>query len=302
MSSSSDFRQATSIACRISTEFSINGAPNGGYLAELVAATACKVSGKPDVMSLSAHHLRKADEGADGELLLSVLGSGRRLTTMSISLVQAGIVRASYLLTLGDLSEYSGLSHTAGEYLPALSASVDRSDMLNVSEVLRTKGHAIKGPKFSRMFDYFDLLVPKDSDYALCLEAGTWGIGSGKTSFEGWVRMRNNMTWSSRSALWVLDAFPPPVMCLLPAAWVPTLEYTVHTFARPPLGAEWLRVRYWTVLAVTGVLELDAELWDESGKLLARARQLALLQSGPKKGASSTSSGSSSARSAQARL
>jgi acyl-CoA thioesterase len=61
----------------------------------------------------------------------------------------------------------------------------------------------------------------------------------------------------------------------LPLAWTPTLEMTTHVRAMPAPG--WLRCRFTTRFVTGGLLEEDGEIWDQSGRLVALSRQLALV-------------------------
>jgi hypothetical protein len=45
----------------------------------------------------------------------------------------------------------------------------------------------------------------------------------------------------------------------------------------PPAGEPWLRAELHTRSIVGGLLDEDGELWDATGRLVARFRQLALL-------------------------
>jgi acyl-CoA thioesterase len=79
--------------------------------------------------------------------------------------------------------------------------------------------------------------------------------------------------------LLVADAFPPTIFNAdLPVAWTPTLEMTTHIRSEPEPG--WLRCRFSTRFITGGMLEEDGELWDDSGRLVAQSRQLALLPRG----------------------
>jgi acyl-CoA thioesterase len=72
-----------------------------------------------------------------------------------------------------------------------------------------------------------------------------------------------------------VDAFPPTIFnAHLPIAWTPTLELTAHVRGLPEPG--WLRCRFSTRFISGGMLEEDGDIWDESGRLVAQSRQLAL--------------------------
>jgi hypothetical protein len=75
------------------------------------------------------------------------------------------------------------------------------------------------------------------------------------------------------------DAFPPTAFdARLPLGWTPTVELTAHVRARPEPG--WLRCRFTTPFVTGGFLEEDGEVWDASGRSVARSRQLALVPRG----------------------
>jgi acyl-CoA thioesterase len=50
---------------------------------------------------------------------------------------------------------------------------------------------------------------------------------------------------------------------------------TTHVRAMPAPG--WLRCRFTTRFVTGGLLEEDGEIWDQSGRLVALSRQLALV-------------------------
>jgi hypothetical protein len=75
----------------------------------------------------------------------------------------------------------------------------------------------------------------------------------------------------------VADGFPPTLLGHTEIGWLPTIELTVHVFGIPPADEPWLRAELHTRSVVGGLLDEDGELWDATGALVARFRQLALL-------------------------
>ena len=63
--------------------------------------------------------------------------------------------------------------------------------------------------------------------------------------------------------------------------WVPTVAFTVNTFANlNGNNSDWFRVRFVTPYVHNGLLYEDGELWSQCGKvLLAKSRQCARLLS-----------------------
>jgi acyl-CoA thioesterase len=58
--------------------------------------------------------------------------------------------------------------------------------------------------------------------------------------------------------------------------WVPTVELTVHLRRRPAPG--WILGQFRTSDLADGRMIEDGMLWDETGRLIAQARQLALVR------------------------
>jgi acyl-CoA thioesterase len=101
--------------------------------------------------------------------------------------------------------------------------------------------------------------------------------GDGAT-VEGWVRLRDG---TPPAAAWLplfADAFPPAVHARIGrVGWVPTLELTVHVRRRPVDG--WIQARLTCDDVAGGWMVETGSLWDESGALVARSRQLGMLLS-----------------------
>jgi acyl-CoA thioesterase len=105
-----------------------------------------------------------------------------------------------------------------------------------------------------------------------------WGADEGgHPSLSGWIRFRDEDTVTTRMLLAVADGFPPTLMSRIPIGWLPTVELTVHVLAPPAPGEPWLRAELRTRTTAGGLVEEDGELWDATGRLVARFRQLGLL-------------------------
>ena len=112
-------------------------------------------------------------------------------------------------------------------------------------------------------------LHPDDAGFAT-------GAPSGEPRVRGWFRLRDGEPIDTVGLVLAVDAFPPTAFnARLPVAWTPTVELTAHVRARPAPG--WLRCTFTTRFVTGGFLEEDGEIWDDTGRLVAQSRQLALI-------------------------
>lgn len=103
-----------------------------------------------------------------------------------------------------------------------------------------------------------------------------WRQGpSGDPSAEFWMRFTAGRGARARHLPMLVDAAAPVVLELAGATSSTTLELTTHVRGRPAPG--WLACRVTTRHVTGGYHEEDFEIWDSQGKLVAQARQLALV-------------------------
>ena len=92
----------------------------------------------------------------------------------------------------------------------------------------------------------------------------------------GWFRLRDGETLDPFSVVMATDAFPPAIFnSNLTVGWTPTIDLTVQV--RNPGPSGWLGCVFTTQFVTDGMLEEDGQLWDESGRIVALSRQLALV-------------------------
>ena len=103
--------------------------------------------------------------------------------------------------------------------------------------------------------------------------------GSGReAAITGWIRFSDGRPVDAHSLPLFADAFPPPLFSKVGfIGWVPTIELTVHVRRRPVEG--WIRGHFRTTDAAGNRTIEDGWLWDESGALVAVARQVKLVLS-----------------------
>lgn len=109
------------------------------------------------------------------------------------------------------------------------------------------------------------------------------GARSGSARMRGWFALPGDEAVDTIALLQAADAFPPTIFNAdLPVAWTPTVELTAHIRARPAPG--WLPCVFTTRFVTGGFLEVDGEIWDSTGALVAQSRQLALVPRHPAEG------------------
>lgn len=234
----------------------IAGNANGGYLMAIAARALAAATGRPDPITLTSHFLAP---GRPGPLRIETqrLREGRRFATASATLSAAdGRALIAVLGTCGELepSEVVEFSESRPPELPEPSRCEALADFVGLSGFR----------------DRVDLrLHPEDCGYLR-------GQPSGRPRVRGWFRLPDAEALDVFALPLGADSFPPTIFNLqVPQGWVPTLELTLHLRARPAPG--WLRCAFSTRFVSGGFLEEDGELWDETGRLVAQSRQLALL-------------------------
>ena len=243
---------------RLSDGWSIGTNPNGGYAVQPVLQALTQVAGQPDPTSITVHYLRPALGDADGAVRASVVRSGRRSTFATGALVQAGQERLTASAVLADLSVPASDAPDPRLTVPRPSIPppercVDRREL----------GQGVDLPLMSRV----DVRVSRET-------------GNGRAVVEGWIRLRDGTAPSPAALVLFADAFPPAVHAVVErVGWVPTLELTVHVRRRPQPG--WVQARMECDDVAGGWMLETGSLWDETGVLVARSRQLGMLLSSP---------------------
>lgn len=231
----------------------IGGNANGGYLLAIAARAMAEVVGRPP-LTITAHYLRPAPAGPC-VVEVEVVRSGRRLATVSASLVQDDKAVLRALGTFGA-QQPGGPSHD--DERPVDLPSWDEC-------ALRPATSELPG-----LLDRVTLRIhPDDIGYAT-------GEPSGDALIRGWFDLRDGEPIDTFALLLAADSFTPPIFNTgLPVAWVPTIELTVHVRGEPAPGP--LRCRFRSRFIGDGLADEDGELWDSAGTLVARSRQLALM-------------------------
>jgi acyl-CoA thioesterase len=118
-----------------------------------------------------------------------------------------------------------------------------------------------------RMLDRLDVRI----------DPATAGFAVGRPTRQGviraWLRMRDGREPDLAMLPFAVDALMPVSFDLGVPGWAPTLELTGQVLGDPAPG--WLLVELSTDTVVGDLLVEDAAVWDSTGRLVARSRQLA---------------------------
>lgn len=241
-----------------SSRWNIGDTANGGYAVSSVLRAMRAATGQPDPWSVTTHYLAPLrPDGREARIEVEMVKAGRTASVASGRLGHDGRERLRVMAAFGDLSVPAS-SATVGidppaPPIPGPDECVDRSELvqgveLPILERLEVRihpGRAVDG-------------------------------GSDEAVMEGWIRFIDGTAPSTLSLPLFADAFPPSLYARFGrVGWVPTLELTVHVRRHPAAG--WIRARFECDDLDGGRMMETGTLWDETGAVVARSRQLGLL-------------------------
>lgn len=237
---------------------------NGGVLLATASARLAEVVGQPHPFAVTGHYLGAASAGP-AAVRASIVKPGRTYATATGELWQDERERVRVVGAYGDLdvraAEGASPITPAPPALPPPERCDDLFDVLTASVGERALTRSLRN---------FELRVDPEGGWGAAAEPST-------PRFRGWARFRAEETVTPPMLLALADGFPPTILGHTDIGWLPTIELTVHVFGAPPVDEPWLRAELHTRSIVGGLLDEDGELWDASGRLVARFRQLALL-------------------------
>jgi len=236
----------------ISTNWSINGIPNGGYLITIMASAMMKFSDRSSTPIVTANYLSRC---APGEALVSVesIAESKQFRRLEARLTQGGNEKIRALGTFADGKLECFLKQYESE--PPQIAPPDEC----------VKVPALPG---YTLFENADVRLDPGSAGWLT------GAKAEKSEQRGWIRFTDRRLPDALSVILAADAFPPAVFVSKgPLGWVPTVEFSVSLREMP--ATEWLCGVFRTRFVNCGLLEEDGEIWDQSGEVVAVSRQIA---------------------------
>ena len=240
----------------------VGAAVNGGVLMALgvhALADGLVAAGHPDVLTWSTVFLTAAQPGPV-EVRAELLRSGRSASTGQVRVLQDGpegpVERARLTAVLGHLERSAEPAHRA----PAPPSMPPPEGCVPARRDGELSG-AIA------LLDRLDVRVdPATAGFAV-------GRPSGRGAIRAWVRMADGREPDVAMLPFVVDCLMPVAFDLGVVGWAPTFELTGQVLGRPAPG--WLQVSLHADAVAGSLYVEDADVWDATGRLVARARQLA---------------------------
>lgn len=243
--------------------WSIGGRPHGGYLLASMAAAGMAETRRDLPLGVTAAFTQPPEFGP-AVLVVQTIRAGRTVSAVRVRVEQHGVACAEGLLSLGDAEQFGADPVWAGEppvELPPLEECV---------------------AAVPRMPDGTPVPILEALEVRLDPACVGWFTGhpAGVPEMRAWVREPAQVT-SALTAVVATDVLPPVVFEMGLFGWSPTVEMSVGLRSAPAPG--WLRIRSRAHLVADGWFDEDVDVWDSTGRLVARARQLARVGRGPRR-------------------
>ncbi|MFC7329212.1 thioesterase family protein [Marinactinospora rubrisoli] len=243
----------------LDAQWTVSGKPHGGYLLAVLGRAAAEVAnGRPHPLAVSASFVEPA---APGEAVAEIetLREGRGTTQLRARLLQDERVKAECLLTQGLLDDRdTWWSTETPEPIPA-----EEDCFLAPPEVPEL---GLSAPFLAEIEHRLDP----------ALLGFTVGRPSGQGLVRGWQRRAGGLSWDPLSVLVALDVIPSATLDLGISGWAPTIQFSAYLRRLPASGPLQTRLRANTV--GSGSIDLTAHLWDDKGRLVAQASQIAAVR------------------------
>jgi hypothetical protein len=238
---------------RISSDWSINGVPDGGYLMGILAKAMQGHCDRTATPILTANYLARSVPG-DALVRVEKITQSKQFERFQASLVQDDIEK---IRAIGTFSS------------PMHECSVERYE--SAPPDLPPPDDCVKIPPLPdyTLFSQMDIRLDP-----ACTGWATTGELTDRSEIKGWIRFRKTRQFDMAGILLAADSFPPAVFTTQGlVAWVPTIELSINIRNLPV--SRWLKGSFRTRYITCGLLEEDGELWDADDQLVAISRQIA---------------------------
>ena len=237
----------------ISSNWSINNVPDGGYLMAILAGAMQKNSERVATPIITANYLSRCEPG-DAHVNVEKIGQSRQFERFQASLHQDGIEKIRAIGTFAKASLECPIERYESEP-PDLPPP---DDCIRIPSL----------PNYT-LFDQMDIRLDP-----ACTGWATTGELSDRSVLKGWIRFEQVRQFDLAGILLAADSFPPAVFTTQGiVAWVPTIELSINIRNRPK--DRWLKGSFRTRYITCGLMEEDGELWDTDDQLVAISRQIA---------------------------
>jgi hypothetical protein len=236
----------------VSSNWSVNGTANGGYLMAMLANAMVSCSDKKETPIITANYISRSVPG-EAEILVEKFAHSAQFTRLQARLIQGGIERIRATGTFaGEKNECFLIRYESSP--PDIPPPEECVEIPSV-------------PNFT---------ILDNTEMRLDPECTGWMTGnmSDRSELKGWIRHRQKREFDLFSTLSCTDSFPPPIMASQGMlAWVPTIELSINVRNIPK--TTWLKCVFRTRFVNCGLLEEDGEVWDENNELISISRQIA---------------------------
>ena len=256
----------------VSDRWSINGNVNGGFTMSMMISAARNITSFRDTLTCTGHYLSPLIEGEPAYFHTTLLKQGKQTSTIRVDAVQNNVPKVSFTGTFGDLSKLTGVTRNDKttndgprpiDNMPKFEdCTEDLWNGLNKMNIGTLYSKALK------------VSVPKDSPFITTLMSGK---NQGEPRIDAYVEFLDGRNPCLRSLALFNDCLPPAVLNFAGmASWVPTIEYTVHTFKRPKPGP--MRLSFRADMIQQGVATVNGEVQDIQGHICSVSRQLCMIR------------------------
>lgn len=250
-------------ATTIDEGWSIAGRPNGGYLLASIAAAGMAETGRDLPLGVTVAFTQPPEFGP-AVMVVETIRAGRTVSAVRVRVEQHDVPCAEGVLSLGDAPEFGAEPDWVGGppvELPPVEECV---------------------PAVPRLPDGTPVPILQSLDVRLDPACVGWFTGrpAGVPEMRAWVR-EPGLPTSTLATIVATDVLPPVVFEMGLFGWAPTVEMSVGLRSAPAPG--WLRMRSRAHLVADAWFDEDVDVWDSTGRLVARARQLARVGRGPRR-------------------
>jgi acyl-Coa thioesterase superfamily protein/acyl-CoA thioesterase superfamily protein len=230
---------------------------NGGYLLAVTGRAAALDSPHPHPVAVSASYLRATGPGR-ATLAVTPGPAGRTLAHSAVLLAGADGPSLSAQVTTATLGDEPPVYSRPMPVLPPVE------ECLSAQAGADLGGHPVPEVGLRRRVE--TRLDPATAGWAV-------GRPSGEPVIRGWMRFSDGRDADPLAMALFADALPPTGFALGRMGWAPTVQLQVLVRALPAPG--WCLVEARGGDMAGGWVDEDYRIWDSTGRLIARSRQLA---------------------------